>query len=277
LWRLFFLKNLFMGNTTTLPLLVKGYNTDLNGVSNNTLPVTAGVISWNNVFDSGRGNVIALDAVETGRPQVYVADTGATATISVAGVQVISGVNASDFAPYANPGNYYITPITQPGGQTLALQLSGGSGSHGLQVLAFYDNQYATPDFQSRLNYSRLKRKYQSFFKQVITVDKNVQSEQFVIPQAQGNVVGIEFVAYLNTGGNNTDLGLSTFSAYINGTSIMENVLSIYGMNACTRPTIFPIFIKGGNTLSFSINSSNCAAAPNFTVGLKVYFDASND
>jgi hypothetical protein len=266
-----------MGNTTTLPLLVKGYNTDLNGVSNNTLPVTAGVISWNNVFDSGRGNVIALDAVETGRPQVYVADTGATATISVAGVQVISGVNASDFAPYANPGNYYITPITQPGGQTLALQLSGGSGSHGLQVLAFYDNQYATPDFQSRLNYSRLKRKYQSFFKQVITVDKNVQSEQFVIPQAQGNVVGIEFVAYLNTGGNNTDLGLSTFSAYINGTSIMENVLSIYGMNACTRPTIFPIFIKGGNTLSFSINSSNCAAAPNFTVGLKVYFDASND
>jgi hypothetical protein len=266
-----------MGNTTILPLLVKGYNTDLNGVSNNTLPVTAGVISWNNVFDSGRGNVIALDAVETGRPQVYIADTGATATISVAGVQVISGVNASDFAPYANPGNYYITPITQPGGQTLALQLSGGSGSHGLQVLAFYENPYATPLMKSKLNYSRLKRKYQSFFQTVTSVDKNVQSQLFTIPQAQGNVVGIELVSYLNTAGNLTDLGLSTVSVYINGTSIIENTLSVYGMNACTRPTIFPIFIKGGNTLSLAVNSSNCAALPNFTVGVKLYFDDSND
>jgi hypothetical protein len=264
-----------MENTSQLPLLIKGYNTDLGG-TNNTIPVTSSVISWNNVFDSGRGNVIAIDAIETGRPQVYVADTGANATISIGGVQVISAVNASDFAPYANPGNYFITPVKQPGGQTLALQLSGGSGSHGLQVLAFYENQYSTPEWKGRLNYSRLKRRYTSFFQNVTSVARNVPSGQFTIPQAQGNVIGIELVAYLNTAGNNTDLGLSTFTCYINGTTIMENVLSLYGMNACTRPTIFPILIKGGNTLSFSVDSSSCAAAPNFTVGLKIYFDSSN-
>ena len=266
-----------MENTSQLPLLVKGYNTDLNGTTNNTIPVTSASIQWNNVFDSGRGDVIAIDGVETGRPQVYVADTGATVTVSVAGVQVISGVNASDFAPYANPGNYFITPLRQKGGQTLACNLVGGSGSHGFQVLAFYNNPFATPEIKQKLYTSRLKRRYQSFTQQVTVNAKNQQSQQFTIPQSQGNVIGVEFVAYLNSTGNLTDLGLSTFSCYINGTSIFDNVLSIYGMNACTRPTIFPIVIKGGNTLQFSVDASNCAINPNFTVGLKIYFDDSND
>jgi hypothetical protein len=265
-----------MENTSQLPLLVKGYNTDLNG-GNNSIPVTAATLIWSNVFDSGRGDVIAIDAIETGRPQVYVPDTGANATISIGGVQIISAVNASDFAPYANPGNYFITPVKQPGGQTLALQLSGGSGSHGLQILAFYQNMYSTPDWKGRLNYARLKRRYTSFFQTVTAVSKFNQSVDFTVPQAQGNVIGIEMVSYLNSAGNNTDLGLSTFTVYVNGTTIMENVLSLYGMNACTRPTIFPIFIKGGNTIRFNVDSSSCAAAPNFTVGLKIFFDSSND
>jgi hypothetical protein len=265
-----------MENTSQLPLLVKGYNTDLNGTTNNTIPVTSSTIQWNNVFDSGRGDVIAIDGIETCRPQVYVADTGATVSVNIAGVQVISGVNASDFAPYANPGNYFITPLRQKGGQTLACYLSGGSGSHGFQVLGFYENPFAIPEIQSKLYTSRLKRRYQSFFQTVTVNSKNQQSGQFTIPQSQGNVVGVEFVAYLNTGGNNTDLGLATFSCYINGTSIIENTLCIYGMNACTRPTIFPIVIKGGNTLQFTVDASNCAINPNFTVGLKIYFDDSN-
>lgn len=266
-----------MENSSQLPLLVKGYNTDLNGTTNNTIPVTATTIQWNNVFDSGRGDVIAIDGIETGRPQVYVADTGATVTVSVAGVQVISGVNASDFAPYANPGNYYITPLKQKGGQTLACFLNGGGGSHGFQVLGYYENRYATPENKQKLLTSRLKRRYQSFFQTVTVNAKNQNSVQFTIPQSQGNVVGVEFVAYLNTGGNLTDLGLATFSAFINGTSIIENVLALYGMNACTRPTIFPILIQGGNTLQFSVDASNCAVNPNFTVGLKIFFDGSND
>ena len=262
---------------SALPLLVKGYNTDTNGTTNNTLPVTGATISFNNVFDSGRGDVIAIDAIETGRPQIFVGNTGATATISVAGIQVISGVNAGDFAPYSNPGNYYITPLRQPGGQTLALFLTGGSGSHGLQVLGFYENQYATPEIIGRLSYSKLKRKYQTFTFNVTTNAKNQTSQQFTIPQAQGNVVGVQLVSYLNTGGNLTDLGLSTFSAFVNGVSIMENVVSVYGHSASTRPTIFPICINGGSTLSFNVDASNCAATPSFTIGLKVFFDASND
>jgi len=262
---------------SSLPLLVKGYNTDTNGTSNNTIPVTAATISWNNVFDSGRGDIIAIDAIESGRPQIFVGDTGANVSISVAGIQVISNVNAGDFAPYSNPGNYYITPLRQPGGQTLNCSLNGGAGSHGLQVLGFYENKYATPEITSRLSYSKLKRKYQSFLFSVTTNAKNQTSTQFTIPQAQGTVVGVELVAYLNTAGNNTDLGLSTFTAFVNGVTIMENILSVYGHNATTRPTIFPICINGGSTLSFSVDASNCAASPNFTIGLKVFFDSSND
>jgi hypothetical protein len=262
---------------SNLPLLVKGYNADLNGTTNDTIPPTGLSIQWTTVFDSGRGDIIALDGIETGRPQVYVADTGAVATISVAGVQIMSNVNASDFAPYANPGNYYITPLRQPGGQTLQLQIEGGSGSHGFQVLGFYSNQYSTPEFIKRLSYSKLKRKYQSFTFNVLNNATNQTSQTFTIPQAQGNVVGVEIVSYLNTAANIDDLGLSTFTAFINGITIVENVLCLYGMNACTRPTIFPISIKGGSTLSFSVNASQCAINPDFTVGLKVYFDSSNE
>lgn len=272
----FLLKKYCMSNTSQLPLLIKGYNTDLNGTTNNSLPVTAATITWNNVFDSGRGDVVALDGIETGRPQVYVAETSASLVVSVGGVQILTG-NAGDFAPYANPGNYFVLPLRQPGGQTLSLNLTGGGGSHGFQVLAFYNNVYATPEMNQKLLYSRLKRRYTGFYRTVTVNAKNQLSEQFTIPQGQGNVVGVELVSYLNTGGNLTDLGLSTVTVYINGTTIIENTLSTYGMNACTRPTIFPIFIQAGNTLSFNIDASNCAASPNFTIGLKVYFDDSND
>lgn len=264
-----------MSNTSQLPLLIKGYNTDLGG-TNNSLPVTAATINWNNVLDSGRGDIVALDGIETGRPQIFIARTSASLTVTVGGVQIFTG-QAEDFAPYANPGNYFILPLRQPGGQTLSLNLTGGSGSHGFQVLAFYNNVYATPEINAKLLYSRLKRRYIGFFRTVTTNVKNVLSDQFTIPQGQGNVVGVELVSYLNATGNLTDLGLSTVTVYVNGTTIIENTLSLYGQNACTRPHIFPIFIQAGNTLSFNIDASNCAATPNFTIGLKVYFDDSND
>jgi hypothetical protein len=263
-------------NTTQLPLLVKGYNSDLNG-NNSSLPATAAAVLWNNVFDSGRGNVIALDALQTGAYQFFGRNTGALVTISVAGIQVISGINADDFAPISKPGNYFITPITQPGGQTLSLNLGASSGNNGLQVLAFYENVYATPEMKQKLVYAKLKLKYQAFYQTVTVNAANQISQQFTIPQSQGNVVGVEFVSYINSTGNLTDLGLSTATISINGTTIIENLLCAYGANHSTRPKMFPIFVKGGNTLSFNVNASNALAAPNFTVGLKLYFDATND
>jgi hypothetical protein len=265
-----------MENTTQLPLLVKGYNSDLNG-SNSSLPSTGAAVLWNNVFDSGRGDVVALDAIQTGAYQFFGRNTGALVTISVAGIQVISGINADDFAPIANPGNYFITPIKQPGGQTLSLNLGTSSGNNGLQVLAFYENKFATPEMKQKLIYARLKRKYQAFYQTVTVNAANQTSQQFTIPQSQGNVVGVEFVAYLNSTANLTDLGTSTINISVNGTTIIENLLCAYGANHSTRPQLWPIFIKGGNTLSFNVNASNALAAPNFTVGLKLYFDASND
>lgn len=265
-----------MENTSQLPLLIKGYNSDLNG-GNDSIPATAATVLWNNVFDSGRGDVVALDAFQTGAYQFFGRNSGAIATISIAGVQVISAINADDFSPITNPGNYFLTPIKQPGGQTLALNLNGGSGNNGLQVLAYYANQFNTPAMREKLIYARLKRRYQAFYQTVTVNAANQNSQQFTIPQSQGNVIGVEFVAYLNSTANLTDLGLSTFTATVNGTTIIENLICGYGANHSTRPNLLPILIKGGNTLSFSVNASRALAAPNFTVGLKIYFDASND
>lgn len=263
-------------NTSQLPLLIKGYNSDPNG-QNTTITATAATVLWNNVFDTGRGEVIALDALQTGAHQFFGRNTGATATISVAGIQVISAINADDFSPIANPGNYFITPLKQPGGQTLSLNLSGGSGSNGLQVLAYYTNSFATPGMREKLMYARLKRRYQAFYQTVTNNAANQTSTNFTIPQSQGNVVGVEFVGYLNSTANLTDLSLSTITINVNGTSIFENLLCHYGANHCTRPQLFPIMIKGGNTLSFNVDASLAAASPNFTVGLKLYFDDSNN
>jgi hypothetical protein len=266
-----------MKNTSQLPLLVKGYNSNLNG-TNSSIPATSNAVLWNNVFDSGRGEVIAIDAIQTGNHQFFGRNTGALVTISIAGIQVISGINGDDFSPIANPGNYFITPIKQPGGQTLNLNLGGGSsGNNGLQVLAFYTNNFATPEMKEKLIYARLKRKVQAFYQTVTNNAANQTSQQFTIPQSQGNVVGVEFVAYLNSAANITDISLSTITINVNGTSIIENLICSYGANHSTRPQIFPIFIQGGNTLSFNVDSSNAAAAPDFTVGLKLYFDATND
>ena len=258
--------------TSGLPLLIKGYNSDANG-ANDTIPITAASINWNNFFDSGRGDVMCLDAIETGRPLPYSADTNAIATISVGGVQVVSNINCNDFAPYANPGNYFITPLQQPGGQTLQLNLIGGSGNHGLQVLAFYENRFATDEQKAKIYTSKLKRRYIDTIQTVTLNTKYNASATFTVPTAQGQVVGIELLGYLNTGGATTDLGLSTATVFVNGVSIFENVLCLYGVNYCTRPHIFPISINPGDTYNFIVDTSRLPGATNIGFGVRLYFD----
>lgn len=261
--------------TGNLPLLLKGYNSDQNG-GNSTLAKTSGTIQWNNVFDSGRGDVGYIDAIETDTPSLYGAGTNAVATISVSGVQVIVNAYCADFAPYSNPGNYYITPLKQPGGQTLSLNLSGGAALHGLQVLAFYQNDYDTPQMRSRLYSSKLKRRFQDTFYTVATNAKFQNSNQFTVPIANGNVVGIELLAYINTGSTAGDLGTTNLSMYVNGVSIFENVNCLYCHNTCTRPQIFPIKINPGDTFYFSTDASAAGITVNLTVGARLYFDDSN-
>jgi len=255
-----------------LPLLIKGYNSDANG-GNDSIPVTVATINWNNYFDSGRGDVMCFDAIETGRPFPYQADTNAIATISVGGVQVVSNINCNDFAPYANPGNYFITPLQQPGGQTLQLNLAGGGGNHGLQVLAFYENRFSTDEQKAKIYTSKLKRRYIDTIQSVTLNTKYNPSAMFTVPTAQGQVVGIELLSYLNFGAGTGDLGLSTASVFVNGVSIFENVLCMYGTNYCTRPHIFPISINPGDTYNFIVDTSRVAAATNIGFGVRLYFD----
>jgi hypothetical protein len=259
-----------------LPLLIKGYNTDLNG-GNNTIPAITGTAQWQNVFDSGRGDVMFIDAIETGRPTFFTADVFLTCTILVSGVQVIVNANSGDFAPVAYPGNYFITPLKQPGGQTLSVQIIGAAGTvHGLQVLAFYYNQYDTPEFRSKIYTSKLKRRWQDQTYNVTAAAKFQQSNTFTVPVGNGNVVGVELLGYIQTGAASSDLPNTTVSMYVNGVSIFENVSGIYGHAACTRPQIFPILINPGDTYYFITDASNAGAGINLGIGARLYFDESN-
>ena len=260
-----------------LPLLIKGYNTNLNGTGD-TLPVVTTEVQWNNVFDSGRGDVMYIDAIETAQPQIYAADAGSVATISVSGVQVIVNANTSDFAPLAYPGNYFITPLRQPGGQTLQLYLNGNPNSkHGLQVLAFYQNQFDTPEIKQRLYTSKLKRRFQDSFFNVVSQAKYNQSGTFTAPVGNGYVIGVELIAYLQGASNNADLGLSTITMVVNGVNIFENVCSLYGHVSSTRPQIFPIKINPGDTYYFIADTLNCSATVDLSLGARLYFDDSNE
>lgn len=258
------------------PLLLKGYNTDLNG-NNNTIPAIASTASWQNVFDTGRGNVKYIDGMETGRPLFYAADTGLYVTVLVSGVQVIVNANSGDFAPYANPGYYFVTPLDQPGGQTLSVQITNGGGTHGFQVLAFYDNPYNTAEYKQKIFGSRLKRRWQDTFYTVNLNAKFQQSTTFTVPVGNGNVCGVELISYIQTGSGTSDLPNATISMYVNGVSIFENVCAVYGHASCTRPQIFPIKINPGDTYYFVADTSNCGAGVNLGLGARLYFDDTNE
>jgi len=262
-----------MGN---LPLLLKGYNTDLNGGSN-TIPGITTTASWQNVFDSGRGDVVYIDGMETGRPLFYAADIGLGITILVSGVQVIVNANSGDFAPYAMPGNYYLTPLRQPGGQTLSLQAIGSAGNvHGFQVLAYYENAYDTPENRAKLYVSKLKRRWQNNTYNVTVAAKFQQSSTFTVPVGNGNVVGVELLCYIQTGSASSDAPNALISMYVNGVSLFENVSAVYGHASCTKPQIFPVKINPGDTFYFITDASNCGAGVNLGLGARLYFDETN-
>jgi len=259
-----------------LPLLIKGYNTDINGL-NNTIPAVTGNAQWQNVFDSGRGDVMYIDAMETGRPVFFSPDVHIFATILVSGIQVIVNANSADFAPQANYGNYFLTPLKQQGGQTVSVNIIGsGSTTHGLQVLAFYYNPYDTPEFRAKIFTSKLKRRFQDQQYNILTAAKFQQSTTFTVPVGNGNVCGIELLGYIGTGSATSDLPAALFSVYVNGVALFENVSGIYGHNGCSRPQIFPVLINPGDTYYFLTDTSNCSVGLNLGLGVRLYFDETN-
>jgi len=262
-----------------LPLLIKGYNTDLNNTINSLPGITSTSFQLQNVFDTGRGDVMYIDCIETGRPLFYASDTGLIVTVLISGVQVIINANSGDFAPYANPGNYFITPLKQPGGQTLSLQIVGSIGNvHGLQLLAYYANPYDTAEYRAKIYTSKLKRRWQNSTFNVTAQQKGIQSQTFTVPVGNGNVCGVELLGYLQNGANVLDLPASTISMFVNGVSIFENVVAIYGHNTCSRPQIFPVKINPGDTFYFVADTSQVAAAiTNLGLGARLYFDESNE
>ena len=186
--------------------------------------------------------------------------------------------NSGDFAPFAYPGTYFITPLKQPGGQTLGLQVVGSGGStHGFQVLAFYANQYDTPEYRSKIYTSKLKRRFQNSSFNVIVSAKGIQSQTFTVPVGNGNVCGVELLSYYQTGAGVLDLPQSTISMFVNGVAIFENVSALYGYSTSTRPQIFPIKINPGDTYYFVADTSQAGGATNLEFGARLYFDESNE
>lgn len=260
-----------------LPLLAKGYNTNLNG-SGDTIPAAATAINVNNVFDTGRGDVVSIDVIQTNRFNGIGASSGieedGTIDVAIGGVQVIANAEISDFAITNSFGRYNLTPLATPGGQTLQLATGARNGAFGVQFLGFYYNRFNTPENWGRLNVSKLKRRYQDFIFTGAGGLKNDTSTQFTVPQNQGKVIGISLLSYETAAGGTQPVALNTGTVTFNGVNVFENVLIAYGNGLCSRPNLFPVEIAEGTTFNFNVDSSRTAGTYKF--GVRLYFDQGN-
>lgn len=260
-----------------LPLLIKGYNSTLSGGSDSITP-TAASQNWQNVLDTGRGDLIGIDVLQTGRLNAIGSSSAinedATASVLVGGVSVITECEVSDFALCSYPGAYFVSKLKQPGGQTLSWQRSAAAtGVYGAQVLGFYENKAGTrQDVREALNTAKLKRRYQDFIFTGAGGIKPELSQQFTVPNNNGQVVGIQLLSYETAAGGTPPVLLNTGTVTFNGVNIFENVLIGYGNGVSTRPQIFPVIIEEGTTFQFSVDSSRTAAGDSYKFGVRLYF-----
>jgi hypothetical protein len=119
------------------------------------------------------------------------------------------------------------------------------------------------------LNTAKLKRRYQDFIFTGAGGIKPELSQQFTVPNNNGQVVGIQLLSY-ETAGGTAPILLNTGTVTFNGVNIFENVLIGYGNGVSTRPQIFPVIIEEGTTFQFSVDSSRTVGTYKF--GVRLYF-----
>jgi len=258
--------------TQRYPLLIAGFFSNANGGQSSFTAIGAGTrLQWSNTIITGRGDMVLLDIVPTMQPSSVVSE--ATIELAIGGMQVLQNGTLARYEAQAIPRSNELMHLRQSGGQTLQFTAVGDTGNtQGAVVHIYHENKFATEEIIAARNYSDLKQRIVEFTFAAGTGNKFVQSGTFTVPANVGNVVGIEVNAWDN--GSNLFLSRSTFTASIGGVTIMQNVAGNLLQNNCARPgLIFPILIRGTETIQLSADTSNAAVGNTVTFKIRLYLD----
>lgn len=255
------------------PLLCKGLYSNVNGTSPT---ITAAQLTanrgWTNQTPTGRGNLVALDAMQT----VTRLDSGVSIpiTVAVGGVQVFTNCSLNNYLLTARPASYHIAQLDQPEGQTITLNAGGAFGlaSGGVVLHCYFQNGWNQPQVWQALQTAKLKCRYQDFSFIGVGGQKNQSSGTLTVPTGKGNVIGIMLMA--ENDGVNDEPGVALLSVNFNGVTVIDQVSAYLGAAICARPgLIFPLVVQGGSTLEIVADMSNGTIGRQMSAGVRLFFD----
>jgi len=252
------------------PLLVKGFFSDQQGNGDTIPPTITTASGWANTLPQGRGNTRYIDVMKTAAKVPGVISP--IFTVSVAGVDVLSGTTLNSKVVGAYPGSYLMAALDQPAGQTIQLNVQSGGGNGGIIVHTYFQNGWDQPAVWDALKTAKLKTRYQDFFYSAGSGIKGVVSPEFTVPVSKGNVVAIQLLAEDNNVQETS--GQTTLTVSFNGIQVIENALAYLGVPECARPgLVFPFVVPGGSTFNISADTSRLAVGQSARFGVRLYFD----
>jgi len=258
--------------TQKYPLLIAGFFSNANGGQSSFTAIGAGTrLQWSNTIITGRGDMVLVDIVPTMQPNSVL--TEATIELAIGGMQVLQNGTLGRYEPQAIPRSNELMQLKQRGGQTLQFTAIGTTGNtQGAVVHIYHENKFATEEIIVARNYSDLKQRIVEFTFTTVTGTKFSQSGTFTVPANVGNVVGMEINAFDD--GSNVFVSRSLLTVAIGGTNVMQNVAANIFLNDCARPgLIFPILIRGTETIQMVADTSNGAVGNTVTFKVRLYLD----
>jgi hypothetical protein len=258
------------------PLLIQGINGNTSGTISTLNPgVLAAPITWTNQLKVGRGDLVGVDPVLVAT-DATISQLAGTFTYSMAGTQIFNNADNSRHVVGARPGNYNMVAVRQGGGQTVALTFANNATVPcGMVVHHYYENLFFVQQVIEAANYAQAKQRVQDFSFVATTVGKFIQSPNFTIPTALGNVVAVEFIVTGTTAAATfAQITKALITVSIGGTTILENASGGIFTPASARPgLIFPLVIRGGETFQFLLDTSALAATSQVNLTMRCYFD----
>lgn len=212
---------------------------------------------------TGRGDVYAIDVLQSQPVNAFGAGIGGAVTLVAGGQSLFEGVSTDSFAVIASPDTHArtFTPVEIAQAQTVRLianQIATTAGTRAtLQTLLYYTNEQQAEFVK---NYRRLSGLGQKRTANRLRVNAGVGAGVVnlvgTVPRNLGDINAVQ-VQIGGVGMTNVDLldGFYAVDVIINGAVIIENVNPVYfQIPSFKRPQIFPVYIEAGSTFELRVS-----------------------
>lgn len=255
----------------TQPLLLKAFYNNANTTANGTSVPVAAATSWNNITPTGRGDLVAVDLLNSQPIDQFQFTPNGQATVSIGGTGVFLKQYMGSYN-YASDGMW--TDLRQAGGQTIQCRLEFPTAfaiDTNVFVLGYFDNPWNTQEVRAAVRASKKlkQRRYDLVSIYNDGIKSNVKT--YTVPKGMGNVVGIQLIA----GDNKQNLSLQNCigQVSIDGVTVLEDIPANLGAYNSRKNPIYPIVFQGGNQIQIDLDTSNVSAASFISFGIRLFFD----